>query len=202
MKSSQVYEKFANTIDGIVWEADAQTLQFYFVSKQAERLLGYSIQCWLKEAAFLENHLYPDDQEWVIALLKKTAVEKKTHEFEFRMLADDGRPVWLRNTFTVFVKDDKPIRLCGVMVNITERKRLKEIIRKAYEQIGQHIEQFAILVEGTKNPLAVIDGLSRLKGDETSEKIIKQVERVEKILKRIDSEWIDAEKVRDSLKNI
>ncbi len=200
IKFHQVYEKLVNTIDGIVWEADAQTLQFYFVSKQAERLLGYSIQCWLKEAAFFENHLHPDDRERVIALLKKTAAEKKTHKFEFRMLADDGRPVWLRNTFTVFVKDDKPIRLCGVMLNITERKRLKETIRKAYEQIEQHIEQFAILIEGTKNPLAVIDGLARIKGDETSKKINKQVERIEKILKRIDSECLDAEKVKDFLK--
>ncbi len=200
IKSHQVYEKLVNTIDGIVWEADAQTLRFYFVSKQAERLLGYSTQCWLKEATFFENHLHPGDREWVIALLRKTAVEKKTHEFEFRMLADDGRPVWLRNIFTVFVKDDKPIRLCGVMVDITERKRSKEIIRKTYEQIEQHIEQFAILIDGIKSPLAVIDGLARLKGDETSKKINKQVERIEKILKRIDSECLDTEKVRDFLK--
>ena len=29
------------TIDGIVWEADAATFRFTFVSAQAERLLGY-----------------------------------------------------------------------------------------------------------------------------------------------------------------
>jgi hypothetical protein len=38
---SKRHEELVQSIDGIVWEADAKTLQFTFVSAQAERLLGF-----------------------------------------------------------------------------------------------------------------------------------------------------------------
>ncbi|MBC7815839.1 MAG: PAS domain S-box protein, partial [Planctomycetaceae bacterium] len=37
-ESQQSLENIVNTVDGIVWEADAQTFEFSFVSQQAERL--------------------------------------------------------------------------------------------------------------------------------------------------------------------
>lgn len=40
-QAHQKYEELVNSIDGIVWEANARTFQFSFVSKQAEWLLGY-----------------------------------------------------------------------------------------------------------------------------------------------------------------
>src|SRR5262249_8633693 len=44
IEARQNYESLVNTVDGIVWEADARTLQFRFVSQKAERLLGYPVQ--------------------------------------------------------------------------------------------------------------------------------------------------------------
>ena len=44
-----------NAIDGIVWEADAQTFQFTFVSPQAERILGYPCSQWTDGAGLLEG---------------------------------------------------------------------------------------------------------------------------------------------------
>ena len=35
------FHSLVGTIDGIVWEVDAQTFEFKFVSKQAEIILGY-----------------------------------------------------------------------------------------------------------------------------------------------------------------
>ena len=35
------YEELLSSIDAVIWEADARTLHFTFVSQHAERLLGY-----------------------------------------------------------------------------------------------------------------------------------------------------------------
>jgi PAS domain-containing protein len=35
------YRDLVNSVDGIVWEADVPGFRFSFVSKQAERILGY-----------------------------------------------------------------------------------------------------------------------------------------------------------------
>lgn len=121
-KSHEKYEELVNTIEGIVWEADPSTFQFTFVSKQAERFLGYPCSQWLAEEAFWKNHLHSDDL-WVVAECQKAVAEKRSHEMEYRMIAADGRVVWLRDIGTVVAVDDRVVRLQGVMTDITARKR-------------------------------------------------------------------------------
>ena len=45
-------DDLVNAVDGIVWECDAKTLQFTYVSQKAERLLGYPAKNWLEGATF------------------------------------------------------------------------------------------------------------------------------------------------------
>ena len=90
-RSQQKYANLVNSLDGIVWEADAQTFQFTFASQQAERLLGYPIEYWLTKPTFWKDHIHPDDQEWAIDLCVKSTQQKRPHNFEYRMLAADGR---------------------------------------------------------------------------------------------------------------
>ncbi|MBI1811934.1 MAG: HAMP domain-containing protein [Nitrospirae bacterium] len=73
----QQYKELVNTIDGIVWEADAKTFQFTFVSKQVERILGYPIEQWLKEPAFWKDHLHPEDRGWAVDFCVKATAEKE-----------------------------------------------------------------------------------------------------------------------------
>ena len=79
-----------NTIDGIVWEADARTVAFTFVSQQAERLLGYPVERWLTEPTFWQDHMHPDDRRWAVPFCAVATAEKRPHEFEYRMLAAMG----------------------------------------------------------------------------------------------------------------
>lgn len=46
-RRTQLYSRLVNSLDCIVWEADARTLEFSFVSPQAERMLGYPAEQWL-----------------------------------------------------------------------------------------------------------------------------------------------------------
>jgi two-component system, cell cycle sensor histidine kinase and response regulator CckA len=38
--STELYSRLVNSLDCIVWEADARTFEFSFVSPQAERMLS------------------------------------------------------------------------------------------------------------------------------------------------------------------
>ncbi len=66
------FRDLVNSVDGIVWEADATTLQFSFVSSQAERILGYPVEHWVSDPTFWEDHLHPDDRESVMRLCEKS----------------------------------------------------------------------------------------------------------------------------------
>jgi PAS domain S-box-containing protein len=134
-QSQKQYHDLVNTIDGIVWEGDAETVRFTFVSQQAERILGYPVQRWIDEPDFWRDHIYPEDREWAVAFCVQATKEKKPHQFEYRMIAADGRLVWLRDIVTVIVENNLPAKLRGVMIDITPRKAAEEQSQQNLERI-------------------------------------------------------------------
>jgi len=71
---------------------------------------------------------------------------------------------------------------------------------KAYEQLESNIEMFATLVDGIRNPLAVIVGLADMKDERTVQRVLQQCDRIEKIVKRFDEGWLNSETIRAFLK--
>jgi PAS domain-containing protein len=74
--AQQQYEQLVASINGIVWEANPVTLQFIFVSQQAERLLGYPVAQWLTPD-FWADHLHPDDRAWVLASCREAETQRR-----------------------------------------------------------------------------------------------------------------------------
>jgi PAS domain S-box-containing protein len=100
------------------------------------------------------------------------------------------------------VKDEtgKPVCVMVSFIDITDKKQMEMAKRKALEQIEQNIEQFAILGDHIRNPLAVIVGLSSLAPGDITDKIILQAREIDRIITQLDMGWIESEKVRDFIK--
>lgn len=145
-KSRRRYEELVHTVNGIVWEADAETFVFTFVSKQAEAILGYSLDRWTADPKFWAEHIHPEDREWVVASCTKATAEKRTNDLEYRMIAADGRTVWVRDLVTVVVEKDRPAKLRGVMVDITHRKRNEAMVQQlAYYDLLTDLPNWLLL---------------------------------------------------------
>ena len=138
--SQQQYESLVHSIDGIVWELDAATFRFTFVSQQAERLLGYPPERWINEPNFWPDHLHPEDRLWVLDFCVEATSKQEDHQFDYRMIAADGRVVWLRDSVTVDARDPERILLRGVMVDITERKQAEVELKQSEERYRDLVE--------------------------------------------------------------
>lgn len=123
------HQKMIDSAEAIIWRGDARTLRFTFVSQQAEAILGYPAERWTAEPAFWYERIHPDDQNWALAFCNASIAEKRSHTFEYRMLAADGSIVWLRTSVSVLVEDGVATELIGVMTDVTERKVLEEQLR-------------------------------------------------------------------------
>ncbi|MDM8559349.1 PAS domain S-box protein [Candidatus Parabeggiatoa sp. HSG14] len=140
--SQQRYANLVNSIDGVVWEADAKIFQFQFVSQHAQHILGYPLADWLKPT-FWVDHIYPDDREWAVAYCANAVADKKDHSFEYRMITADNRAIWLRNLVTVVAENDQAVKLYGVMFDITESKQMEIALQKSEEKYRRLVENMS-----------------------------------------------------------
>ena len=112
----------------VPWEADITTWQFTYVGPQAEQLLGYPCEAWLKEE-FWTNHLHPLDRKWVAEYCQEALRKSEHYEFEYRMIDSDGETVWFHDIVNVVRENGEPVALQGFLIEITERKREEELLR-------------------------------------------------------------------------
>ncbi len=147
-KSEEKYRQLVESVEAIVWRGDPATLRFTYVSHKAETLLGYPVARWTGEATFWQDHIHPEDRDWAVDFCRRATNEGRTHEFEYRMVAADGRVVWLRDLVNVLVEEGRPKELIGVMTNVTERKHAEMALRVSEERFSKvfHASPIAIAV--------------------------------------------------------
>jgi PAS domain S-box-containing protein len=153
--SAGAFRDLVDTLDAIVVDADAETLQVTFVNHRAEAILGYAQAEWYADPQFWQHHVHPDDREVTIALCRTAIAEKRDHVMQYRMLAADGRVVWVQDMVRVLaVKAGSRPQLRSVMVDVTERKRADTILTGEREILG-------LIAAGAPLP-GVLDGICRL----------------------------------------
>jgi PAS domain S-box-containing protein len=128
------YESLVDAVEGIVWEMDGRTQQMLFVSRQAEQLLGYPVERWTAEPSVWRERIMEEDRGKVLQTLLKAGSQQGKHDLEFRMSASDGRMVWLRGTVNSVIERNRP-RLRGILVDITERRKVEDRLKESFEQL-------------------------------------------------------------------
>lgn len=137
------------------------TGEWLYVSPQIESLLGFSPEEWMDDSALWVSRLHPEDRERVLseeARPEHFALSSRAHMLEpdeYRMIARDGRTVWVRDE-AVLIEDEpgRPL-FHGVLMNVTDRRQLEEALR-AGEQRKDAIMRAAL------DCIITIDGAGRV----------------------------------------
>ncbi|HEU5214997.1 MAG TPA: EAL domain-containing protein [Gaiellaceae bacterium] len=102
-----------------------------FTSRQIEPLLGYSVEEWAGEADLFTRLLHPEDRDRVLAAHAHTQETHDPLSLEYRLLARDGRVVWLRDEGVVVVDDHgRPLHLQGYLLDITREREAEQQLRQ------------------------------------------------------------------------
>jgi PAS domain S-box-containing protein len=139
--SEERFRVLVHSINGIVWEADPETLQFTFVSQSAERILGYPVNAWKASKWFLHDHLHPEDRDQVLHLCGRVGQALGDYEFRCRMIAADGQVVWLHNKVQVVPENGGTVKLRGIMMDISRYAALEIERDQAVEALRQREEE-------------------------------------------------------------
>lgn len=134
-QSMQKYEALVDAVDGIVWEADGESLHFTFISKQAEQLLKFPLGRWIQEPMFWKECVVPADRDRVAQEMRFAASRRERREVEFRMVTADGNTVWLRGIMVPVSETGLPPQVRGIFVDVTERKKAEAQLKESFEQL-------------------------------------------------------------------
>jgi len=133
--SQQKMEALINSIDGIVWECTPDRTRFTFVSRQSEDILGYEPQAWVDKPNFWEEKLEPQDAAKAIQTGHDLAARRAPYRYEYRMIAANGRTVWMKESGTVLVEDGQPVALRGIFQDVTRQKLDAQQLDKLNRQL-------------------------------------------------------------------
>jgi PAS domain S-box-containing protein len=84
-----------------------------------------SFDTWLKA-------LHPDDRQPAMARIERSIRERSPLENEYRVVRPDGRTIWVSAIGNaIYDAEGKPSRMCGLCIDITDRKRSEEALQAA-----------------------------------------------------------------------
>ena len=102
------------------FDIDAQL--WTYVGPQITEILGYQPSEW-SEPDFWIDHVHPDDREHIREMHRTRQKEGKDSETEYRMIAAEGRTVWIRDTFRVVAHPNGRRIGYALALDVTEAKQ-------------------------------------------------------------------------------
>lgn len=115
-------ENLVNSVKAVLWERDAKTFQFAYISKQLFAILGYEANQWLSMPHCWQNTLHPEDVG-VKGQLQALIATRKPYTLDYRLIAASGVALWVNESGVILLdQQGEPCRVRSVLRDITTQK--------------------------------------------------------------------------------
>jgi PAS domain S-box-containing protein len=149
------------------WEWNLKTGDISW-SNELYLIYGVDPNTFTPTLSSFADYMHPDDEEYVNQNVDQLLSDCKSHNFDFRIILDDGSIRVLNTIAEVaeFDKNGEPCIIVGINQDITERKeielKLNENIKKL-AQSNNELEQFAYITShDLREPLRMITSFLQL----------------------------------------
>jgi len=138
------YRTLVEQVPAIIYIEDAETGATLYNSPQIEEILGYPQDTCIEDPFYWDKILHPDDRQQV----RVKEVQAETNDgfsIEYRVMAHDGRLVWLQDD-AVLIRDEEgqPRFWQGIIFDVTERKKFEKEQREADERFREAFDSAPI----------------------------------------------------------
>jgi len=127
-------QALADQIPGMVFSIVVHhdgTRRYRYVSSGVRELLGVPPEALLRDPTTLVRLLHPDEVERLAAETRALLAGKAVLSGEFRVVTPDGVLKWVHNRSCEVYRDEEGIHRVGVLLDITELKRMEEALHRS-----------------------------------------------------------------------
>jgi PAS domain S-box-containing protein len=121
-------------------KAGPHFLDYTYISERADDMFGHPMAEWEKPRAWI-NFIHPDDRDRMKRLAAAELRLNEDQEWEYRIVARDGRVIWVRDLFRVDRKVDGSLELRGMLIDVSAQKQRELDLEESRREIEAAMKQ-------------------------------------------------------------
>jgi PAS domain S-box-containing protein len=147
IENKQAQEKLSsifNSISEMVWSISLPNRQTSLVTPSAEAIFELPLEQLKENYKIWETVVHPDDQE-VVAKIRQALYTQSSYLYEYRIITKSGKLKWLSHSGKlIFNESNTPIRMDGMISDITQRKQAEEALSEEHKLLRTIIDNLPI----------------------------------------------------------
>jgi PAS domain S-box-containing protein len=138
LQAEAKYRALVESIPAVTYVANAGVAGGWtYASPQIESLLGYTQEEWIAAPELWINSVHPDDRERVAEIDNGMSEPGQRYDVEYRILARDGRVLWVRDVASVLRgPQGGALLIQGLMLDVSERQEAGLALRESEAQLA------------------------------------------------------------------
>lgn len=147
----------AENIDDVIWSADIEINENFYISQSYERIWKRSVDSLLRNPRSFVEAIHPDDRERVLTRLDvANKVRGIPFDHEYRILLPDGSTRWIWDRgFPIRDKTGQVVRYVGIAQDITRSKLAEEQIHALNQDLEKRVSERSAELSATVDTLQI-----------------------------------------------
>ena len=179
-KSEEQLRSIMDNVTDVMWSISYPEMKILYLTPSVETIYGRPKEDFFKQESLWVDTIHDDDKNQIRESLEQLP-QTIINQSEFRIVRPDGTIRWLRDkSKLIFDSSGQPVRIDGLLTDITDRKQVEEELRKSeekYRYITENMTDVVWMTDLNLNTTYISPSIERLGGESVDAYLSQSIEQ-------------------------